>query len=138
MMNAVMAKGAVVAVLAALVLVPEASAVGGRVSGSCASGSFKGEFTLAYEADETNYLPTVVRGGVGPYIGDSGTVVIRLSHVNATGEHVAYLKTKAGVPSGQSTFTIPRGTTLPKGSTSTASVTFSGGGSRCTAKAGIE
>ncbi|MCS7475738.1 hypothetical protein ACFFQW_41170 [Umezawaea endophytica] len=135
-MGAVVVKGAVVAVLAAVVLVPEAGAAGNQVSGSCRSGSFSGSFTLAYEADGEAYLPTAVRGGVGPYIGDSGTVKIRLSHVDATGvEHEAYLKTRTGVPAGRFSFTIPSGTSLPRTNEAAVAVSFSGGGSGCSAKA---
>ncbi|ONI84805.1 hypothetical protein ALI22I_30425 [Saccharothrix sp. ALI-22-I] len=137
-MKAVMVKGAVVALVAAAVLVPEARAAVEQTSATCRSGSFSGRFTLSYAYEGEYNDPISMRGGLGPYIGDSGTVDIELVHVDAAGtETLVYSHRETGVRAGQSTYSIPDDVKLPSEDTGYATVSFAGGGSSCTAQAEI-
>jgi hypothetical protein len=137
-MRAVLVKSAVVAAALAVVLVPEAQAAGGRAVGSCSSGTFSGSFTVTYDTVGTVHRLQVARVALGPYIGNSGTLKLRATHINATGvERQVYSRTWSGVPSGQRTYTLPDDVSIPSADIGYVTATFSSGGLGCTAKATI-
>lgn len=108
----------------------EAATIIQRTSG-CADGGFSGRFTLRYETSGSYHKIIGAVTASGPYIGDSGTLTLRISYVSGTMTHTVYTRSLA--TTGSTSLTFPTGTDVPLSSSAKASTTFDNGSASCTA-----
>ncbi|MCR6487556.1 hypothetical protein M8542_32490 [Amycolatopsis sp. OK19-0408] len=130
------------AFLGVVVLAPaaQASATGAQtVSSHCAAGPFRGTFSMTYQAaGPTEYHPSIVTMGGGPYIGDSGTFAMDVYYVDAAGAaNSVYSGDFTGTAGTKLSVHLPAGVTVPQDRLSYTSVSFDGGAGPCTASAEI-
>jgi hypothetical protein len=120
------------AVLAAATVLPspaEAS-TGIQRTAFCSSGGLSGRLTLEYETSGGYHHPVGAYTASGPYIGDSGTLVLQIAYRQGATIHTIYTRS---VPTSGSTSFAMSGLDVPVGSSGTASAKFDNGTASCTA-----
>lgn len=123
-----------VAVLAALAVSAPAQAVPVTLTVSCADGGYSGKFVLRYNTVAGKHHIVGGRGGSGPYIGDSGTMRVRIFYRQSTVERVVYDGTRSRLSAGSDHVAdIPEGTQVVADGTAYVRVAFTGGEYGCTA-----
>jgi hypothetical protein len=123
------------AMVAALAVPTPAQAVPVTLTASCADGGYSGKFVLRYDTMAGLHHIVGGRGGSGPYIGDSGTMRVRVFYRQATTERVVHDSALSELPAGfNHVADIPDGTRVPADGTAYVRVAFTGGGYGCTAE----
>lgn len=116
-------------------LTPEAHAVSQSVTAKCAKADFSGEFKLSYDTGAGFYRLKAGRGGAGPYIGDSGSMNVKVNYREGGTTNNAVNRTKSGLKSDEVGEVPVNGTSVPSTSRAWVEVKFSdSSGVRCTAR----
>ncbi|WP_290062593.1 hypothetical protein [Amycolatopsis solani] len=124
--------GLAAALASATVLAAPAQA--GTISqktGVCTSGSFGGSFTLKYETSGGYHHMIGATTSSGPYIGDAGNLLLRISYRDGFTIHTIY--TRSVPTSGTTSLTLPSGLDVPVTAIGSAATTFSNGTDSCVA-----
>lgn len=128
----------VAAMVVALAVPAPAQAVAVPLTASCVDGEHTGKFVLRYDLVGGMHRIVDVRGGFGPYVGDSGTMRVRVFYRKATTEHVVHDSALRGLSAGfNHVADIPENTRVPADGTAYVRVAFTGGGYGCTAETRI-
>ncbi len=135
-------KAALGTALAAMtVLAPTADAQTVKTtSDSCtAAGSFHGSVSLTYETTGGHQNPIGATVASGPYIGDSGTLTLKVFYVQDGATTTTFTRIWRGTIPGRLNVVMPKDAQTPEAAKSYISAAFSGTtGSLCTAKAEIK
>lgn len=122
------------AAVLALTSVP-AHAASTTITTTCTDGEYTGKFVLRYDTLAGLHSVLDGRGGAGPYIGDSGTMRVRVSYRQGLAERVVFDKTRDGLEAGfDHPVDFPAGTRVPADGTASVRVWFSAGEFGCTAE----
>lgn len=103
-----------------------------QVTSTCHDGDFGGTFTLRYETSGGYHRPIGAITTSGPYIGDSGTRLMRISYREGVTTRTIYTRSSAAT-NGEQAEAFPTGLTIPITARGTASTTFDSGTATCTA-----
>jgi len=125
-------RAGLVAILATLLAAPAQAATIRQVTGTCHNGDFAGRFTLRYEVSDGYLRPIGVISSAGPYIGDSGTRVLRISYHDGLSTHMIYSHVSPAT-NGEHSETLPGGLAIPATAHAAASTKFDNGTTSCTA-----
>ncbi|WP_370963015.1 hypothetical protein [Amycolatopsis sp. cg9] len=134
-------KTAIRAGLAALVAgatvlaTPAQAATLTQKTGVCHSGDFGGSFTLKYETSGGFHHMVGATTSSGPYIGDAGNLLLRISYRDGFTTHTIY--TRSVPTSGSTSLTLPSGLDVPVTAVGNASTTFDNGTDSCVATVSI-
>ncbi|WP_410632359.1 hypothetical protein [Amycolatopsis sp. cmx-4-83] len=124
--------GLVAALAGATVLAaPAQAATITQKTAVCHSGDFGGSFTLRYETSGGYHHMLGATTSSGPYIGDAGNLLLRISYRDGFTTHTIY--TRSVPTSGTTSLTLPPGVDVPATALGTASTTFSNGTDSCIA-----
>ncbi|WP_410674349.1 hypothetical protein [Amycolatopsis sp. cmx-4-68] len=131
MKTAVLAGLLAITAAAAMPAAPAQAATVKQVTSSCRSGDFGGTFTLRYETSGGSYHPIGAITTSGPYIGDSGTLSLRIYYRVGATTHTVY--TRSTPTTGSTSETLPSGLDVPVTAHGSASATFDNGLTSCVA-----
>jgi hypothetical protein len=121
---------AVVLAGAAVLASPAEAATVKQVTSSCHDGGFGGTFTLRYETSGGHHHPIGAITTSGPYIGDAGTQLLRITYRDGLTTHTVY--THVG-PATEGEQALPAGLAVPTTARGSASTKFDKGTASCTA-----
>ncbi|SFW83684.1 hypothetical protein [Amycolatopsis australiensis] len=125
-------RAGLVAILATALAAPAGAATVKQVTNTCHAGAFTGELTLRYETTAGYHHPLGASTVSGPYIGGSGTQLLRISYSDGGPTHMVYSRTSP-VTDGEHQETLPAGPAIPVTARGTASAKFDSGTASCTA-----
>lgn len=125
-------RAGLLAILATLLAAPAQAATVKQVTGTCHDGDFAGRFTLRYEVAAGSLRPIGVISAAGPYIGDSGTQLLRISYQQGPNTHTIYRRLSPAT-NGEHSETLPAGLAIPATTGGAAWMKFDNGTTSCTA-----
>jgi hypothetical protein len=120
-----------VAMLAIALAAPAQAATVKQVTGGCHDGDFSGLFTLRYETSGGYHHPIGAITSSGPYIGDSGNLLLRIFYRDGFTTHTVY--TRSIPTTGSTSTTLPSGIDVPVTAVGSASTKFDNGTNSCVA-----
>lgn len=125
-------RAGLVAMLATVLAAPAQAATVKQVTSTCHSGGFAGTFTLRYETSGGYHRPLSAITTAGPYIGDVGTQLLRISYFDGITTHTIYSRVSPAT-NGEHSQTLPDGLAIPATARGTASMKFDNGTASCVA-----